>query len=109
MTNTLLNIDIYRFNSVQTFENVKVSLAGRSSRYLPKLSYGLKIKKKSENNLFGFKNLKLRALGMDPSYVREYVAHSVLKSSGLPASGFSYVRYFFYFHSKETPFLKHIS
>ncbi|KAG2204353.1 hypothetical protein INT47_009395 [Mucor saturninus] len=89
-----LNFTYIGLHNVQTFEDVKVSLAGRSSRYLPKLSYVLKIKNKSENNLFGFKNFKLRALGMDPSYIREYVTYSVIKSVGLPASGFSYVRLF---------------
>jgi hypothetical protein len=69
-----------------------MSLAGRSSRYISKLSYGLKLKKKSSDNLFGYKNFKLRALGMDPSYVREYVALSTVKSVGLAATGFSYVR-----------------
>jgi hypothetical protein len=90
-----------RLRDVYNFENIKVSLAGRSSRYVPKLSYGLKIKKKSDDNLFGFKNFKLRALGLDPSYIREYVAYSTLKSVGLPASGFSYVRWVITFMKKQ--------
>ncbi|KAI8090412.1 coth protein-domain-containing protein [Thamnidium elegans] len=89
-----LNFTYIGLQEVQTFENVKVSLAGRSSRYVPKLSYGLKMKKKSDDNLFGYKNLKLRAFGMDPSYIRECVSYSTLKAAGLPASGFSYVRLF---------------
>lgn len=79
-------------NNVQEFEKVKVSLAGRSSRYIPKLSYGLKMKTKGNDSLYGYKKLKLRALGMDPSYVRECVSYSTLKAVGIPASGFSYVR-----------------
>lgn len=81
-----------RLQDVQSFENVKVSLAGRSSRYVPKVSYGLKMKKKGNDNLFGYKNLKLRAFGLDPSYIREYIAFSTIKSVGLAASEFSYVR-----------------
>jgi hypothetical protein len=79
-------------DNVQTFENVKVSLAGRSSRLIPKLSYGLKMKTKGTDNLFGYKKLKLRALGMDHTYVREYIGYSTLRAVGLPVSGFSYVR-----------------
>ena len=77
---------------VETFENVKVSLSGRSSRLFSKLSYGLKLKKKNDDNLFGFKNIKLRALAYDPSFVREYVAYSVVNSVGLAASELTYVR-----------------
>lgn len=79
-------------NNIQEFEKVKISLAGRSSRYIPKLSYGLKMKTKGNDSLYGYKKLKLRALGMDPSYVRECVSYSTLKAVGIPASGFSYVR-----------------
>jgi hypothetical protein len=78
--------------SAQTFENVKVSLAGSSSRAVSKLSYSIKMKKKSDDNLFGYKNLKLRAFGLEASYVREYTAASVIKSVGLPASDFTYIR-----------------
>lgn len=77
---------------VLTFDNVDVSLAGRSSRWIPKLSYGLKLDKKNDTTLFGYKNLKLRALGLDPSYVRENLVYHVLEATGVPASGFSYVR-----------------
>jgi hypothetical protein len=83
---------LYSLNNVQEFEKVKVSLSGRSSRYIPKLSYGLKMKTKGNKSLYGYKKLKLRALGMDPSYVRECVSYSTLKAVGIPASGFSYVR-----------------
>ncbi|KAI8636405.1 coth protein-domain-containing protein [Parasitella parasitica] len=89
-----LNVTYYGLNDVQEFQNVKVSLSGRSSRWIPKLSYGLKMKTNGNQSLFGYKKLKLRALGMDPSYVRECVSYSTLKSVGIPASGFSYVRLF---------------
>ncbi|CEP14944.1 hypothetical protein [Parasitella parasitica] len=88
------NVTYYGLNDIQTFENVKVSLSGRSSRYIPKLSYTLKLKSKGENSLYGYKNLKLRALGRDPSYVRECVSYSTMKSAGILASGFSYIRVF---------------
>jgi hypothetical protein len=57
-----------------------------------KVSFGIKLKKKSDDTLFGYKNLKLRAMAMDPSYIREKTVHSTLKAVGVPASDFSYVR-----------------
>lgn len=83
---------IVSLKDVQHFENVKVALSGRSSRVIPKLSYTLKMKTKGDDSLYGYKKLKLRALGMDPSYVRECVSYSTLKAVGIPASGFSYIR-----------------
>lgn len=81
-----------RLDKIETFEGVKVSLAGRSSRMVDKVSFGIKLKKKSDDTLFGYKNLKLRAMAMDPSYIREKTVHSTLKAVGVPASDFSYVR-----------------
>ncbi|KAG2237296.1 hypothetical protein INT48_009029 [Thamnidium elegans] len=89
-----LNVAYIGLDNVQVFENVKVSLAGHSSRWVPKLSYGLKFDKKNDTTLFGFKNFKLRALAHDRSYLRENLCHSSYKSIGSPASGFSYVRLF---------------
>ncbi|GAA5808628.1 hypothetical protein MFLAVUS_002020 [Mucor flavus] len=89
-----LNVAYIGLDNVQVFENVKVSLAGRSSRWIPKLSYGLKFDKKNDTTLFGFKNFKLRALAHDSSYIRENLCYSSYKSIGAPASGFSYVRLF---------------
>jgi hypothetical protein len=81
---------IYRLDDVYTYKTVKLSLAGRGSRWVPKVSYTVKIK--DGTSLFGYTNIKLRALAKDPSYVRETICHSVLQSVGLPVSGFSYVR-----------------
>ncbi|KAF1796993.1 coth protein-domain-containing protein [Mucor lusitanicus] len=89
-----LNLTYYGLNDVQHFEKVKVALSGRSSRVIPKLSYTLKMKTKGSDSLYGYKKLKLRALGMDPSYMRECVSYSTLKAVGIPASGFSYIRVF---------------
>ncbi|KAI8881326.1 coth-domain-containing protein [Backusella circina FSU 941] len=89
-----LNMDYIGLNDVQRFEEVKVSLSGRSSRWVPKLSYTMKMKKKKDDNLYGYKNLKLRAMAMDPSYLRESTAFSSIKAAGIPATEFSYVRVF---------------
>ncbi|KAI9480424.1 MAG: coth protein-domain-containing protein [Benjaminiella poitrasii] len=87
-----LNVTYYGLHDVQTFEDVEVSLAGRSSRFVPKLSYNLKMKTKGDNSLYGYKKLKLRALAMDRAYVRECISYTTLRAAGVPSSGFSYVR-----------------
>ncbi|CAO3661798.1 unnamed protein product [Rhizopus stolonifer] len=85
-----LNLTYFGLKDIQKFEDVKVNIAGSSSRNFDKLSYNIKIKKKKD--LFGFKKLKLRSLVGDTSYIREQTCCSVIKSLGMPASGFSYVR-----------------
>ncbi|KAI8098289.1 coth protein-domain-containing protein [Gilbertella persicaria] len=89
-----LDMTYISLDKVYLFEQVGFSLAGRSSRWVPKLSYGIKLNEKNDTTLFGYKNLKLRALSKDPTYIRENLAHNVLKSSGIPSSGYSYVRLF---------------
>ncbi|KAI8970669.1 coth protein-domain-containing protein [Pilobolus umbonatus] len=81
-------------DSVQTFDDVTIALSGRSSRFVPKLSYTLKMKTKKDPNLYGYKKLKLRAMGIDTSYIREHVCYTVTDSLGVPSTGFSYVRVF---------------
>ena len=63
-----------------------------SSKWIPKLSYNVKIPKDADNDLYGFRRLKLRALGMDPSYIRENIVYRSLYAAGVPSSRFSYVR-----------------
>ncbi|KAI7877898.1 coth protein-domain-containing protein, partial [Mucor mucedo] len=74
------------------FKNVELSLSGRSSNLLAKLSYILKIQKKE--SLFGYRRIKLRGLGFDPSYVREQMGYDILSSVGVASTEFSYVRVF---------------
>ncbi|KAG1150521.1 hypothetical protein G6F37_001823 [Rhizopus arrhizus] len=86
------NVSYLSLHDAFLFEDVEVSLSGRSSRWVPKLSYNLKLKKK--NDLYGYRRLKLRALDTDPSYIREQLAYDMVKSVGLVSSEFSYVRVF---------------
>ncbi|KAI8382351.1 coth protein-domain-containing protein [Blakeslea trispora] len=72
------------------FENVRITLAGRSSTWMSKLSYNVKLKKK--DSLFDYRRVKLRALATDPSYLREQLAYDVIKSVGLVSSEFSFCR-----------------
>ncbi|KAI7879577.1 hypothetical protein K492DRAFT_148216 [Lichtheimia hyalospora FSU 10163] len=74
------------------FDSVRLKLSGRASRWMSKLSYGIKLPKGSK--LYGHRHLKLRALATDPSYLREYLSYKSIKASGLPCSDFSFVRVF---------------
>ncbi|ORE19069.1 hypothetical protein BCV71DRAFT_284317 [Rhizopus microsporus] len=74
------------------FEDVKISLAGQSTRGLSKVSYNLKSKQKSP--LYGYRHVKLGSLAMDSSYMREQLAYDMLKSVGLTSIGFSYAHVF---------------
>ncbi|KAI8989560.1 coth protein-domain-containing protein [Pilobolus umbonatus] len=76
----------------ETFDNVEVSLSGRSSTWLAKKSYSLKLNK--GDDLYEYRRLKLRALATDPSYLREKIGYDTVRSLGLPGSGFSYCRVF---------------
>ncbi|OBZ83443.1 Inner spore coat protein H [Choanephora cucurbitarum] len=72
------------------FEDVRVTLAGRSSTWMSKLSYNLKLKKK--DRLYDYRSIKLRAMATDPSYLREQLAYDVIESVGLVSSQFSFCR-----------------
>ncbi|KAG2211882.1 hypothetical protein INT47_004569 [Mucor saturninus] len=74
------------------FNNVELSLAGRSSVMMPKLSYIFKLDK--ADSLYGYRRIKLRALVLDPSYIREQIGYDILSSSGAATTNFSYVRVF---------------
>ncbi|KAI8140782.1 coth protein-domain-containing protein [Fennellomyces sp. T-0311] len=86
------NMTYISLDGIQIFDAVQMELAGRGSRWQPKLSYNLKLPKNSP--LYGQKRLKLRAMGMDPSYIREYLAFKTVASVGLATSGASFVRVF---------------
>ncbi|CAO3612314.1 unnamed protein product [Mucor fragilis] len=86
------NISYVSLNDTLFYEDVEVSLAGRSSRWLPKLSYNLKLDK--NDRLYKYRRIKLRALDTDPSYIREQLAYDIVKSVGLASSEFSFVRVF---------------
>lgn len=86
------NMTYISLKDTLNYQDVEISLAGRSSRWMPKLSYNVKLKKK--DRLYQTRRVKLRALDTDPSYIREQLAYDVLKSVGLLSSEFSYIRVF---------------
>ncbi|KAI8647942.1 coth protein-domain-containing protein [Parasitella parasitica] len=86
------NVSYVSLNDSLFYQDVEVSLAGRSSRWFPKLSYNLKLDKK--DRLYKYRRVKLRALATDPSYIREQLAYDIVKSVGLASSEFSFVRVF---------------
>jgi hypothetical protein len=86
------NLTYISLNDTLTYENVEISLAGRSSRWMPKLSYNIKLKKK--DRIYYYRRFKLRALATDPSYLREQLAYDSLKSVGLLSAEFTFCRVF---------------
>ncbi|CAO3627743.1 unnamed protein product [Mucor hiemalis] len=86
------NMTYISLKDTLNYEDVEISLAGRSSRWMPKLSYNVKLDKK--DRIYQTRRVKLRALDTDPSYIREQLAYDVLKSVGLLSSEFSFIRVF---------------
>ncbi|CAO3651569.1 unnamed protein product [Cunninghamella blakesleeana] len=89
-TTVTVNLTLIENNKTQILHDVEIKLAGRSSRWMDKLSYGIKIPKGQD--LYGYRRLKLRALRADPAYIREKLCYDLMKSVGLPVSGASYTR-----------------
>ncbi|KAI8991208.1 coth protein-domain-containing protein [Mycotypha africana] len=77
-------------NEVKTFDHVKLSISGRSTRLMPKLGYAIQLSKKQE--LYGHRRFKLRASAADPTFMTENMGYSMANAMGLPASQYSYVR-----------------
>lgn len=67
-----------------------VSLSGHSTKGLPKVSYSLKTP--SGSYLYGYRQIKLRSMSMDSSYMRDYLCYGVAKAIGLSSSEYSYAR-----------------
>ncbi|CAO0799590.1 unnamed protein product [Mucor circinelloides] len=86
------NMTYVSLNDTLSYQDVTISLAGRSSQWMPKLSYNIKLSKK--DRLYDYRRVKLRALDTDPSYIREQMAYDIIKSTGLASSEFSYARIF---------------
>ncbi|KAI8981471.1 coth protein-domain-containing protein [Pilobolus umbonatus] len=87
------NMTYIGLSSVQSFSNIQFSLSGRSTRYLTKLSYSLKLQKKGPF-LNDFRRFKLRTTGLDPSYMRDYLSCKMYQAANLPSTGCSFVRVF---------------
>ncbi|KAI8882039.1 coth-domain-containing protein [Backusella circina FSU 941] len=86
----LINMTYISLEKVKNFDNVTLQISGHSTRMLSKLSYKINIPKKQD--LFGYRRLKFRSLGTDPSYMRENLVYDMYNSVGLPTSQYSYVR-----------------
>lgn len=88
----ITNVTYVGLKDVFSFKKAELSLSGRSSRWLPKLSYNLKFADK--DTLYTNQRVKLRSLSTDPSYIREQLAYDMVNCTGLASSGFSFIRVF---------------
>ncbi|CEG69286.1 hypothetical protein RMATCC62417_05386 [Rhizopus microsporus] len=86
------NLSYVSLNDSLTFKNVGFSISGFSSRWMLKASYNVKLDK--EDTIYGYRRIKLRAMGTDPSYIHEKVTYDMIKSLGLVSTDFSYCRVF---------------
>ncbi|GAA5806662.1 hypothetical protein MFLAVUS_000010 [Mucor flavus] len=85
-----LNMTYISPKDIKSFQSITIGLSGHSTRGMSKLSYKLKMKKGTD--LYGYRNIKLRATSADRSYMRDKLAYDITRSVGLPSSGYSYVR-----------------
>lgn len=83
---------LFRTNSIKTFIDAKFEIGGRSSRQYTKFAYNIKLNKKSDDAIDGYKKLKLRSTVTDPSYMRDYLASEMMYAANQPATKGSYVR-----------------
>ncbi|KAG2205639.1 hypothetical protein INT47_007995 [Mucor saturninus] len=84
------NTFLFNPDDVKLYENVTVSIAGMSTRHMNKLSYKFKLPKKED--LFGYRKIKLRAMSIDMSYMRDSLGYAIADSVGLPTTKHSYAR-----------------
>jgi hypothetical protein len=87
---TIVNMSYIGLNSMLSHKEVEISLAGRSSRWVPKLSYNIDLS--GNDRLFNNQCIKLRVVGTDPSYIREQLAYDIINAAGLASAGYLYVR-----------------
>ncbi|KAI8393492.1 coth protein-domain-containing protein [Radiomyces spectabilis] len=87
-----VNFTYISSNKIRQFSDVKMKLGGRSSRQYTKLAYNLNLPKGQDFE--GFRKLKIRTTGNDPSYMREKLAYDMVYAAGVPASQASYIRLF---------------
>jgi len=81
--------------TVKTFSQAVFSIAGQSTRLVPKLSYKIKNLKTEDNKeLYNRTSIKLRAEHMDPSFIRDKIYGDILNSLGVPAAQNKHARLF---------------
>ncbi|KAG2198068.1 hypothetical protein INT47_011903 [Mucor saturninus] len=85
-----LNMTYISPNAVKSYQNISVAISGHSTRSYAKLSYKLKLQK--DDDLYHYRQLKLRSMATDSSYMREELAYDIAESIGIPSSRYSYAR-----------------
>ncbi|KAI7894227.1 coth protein-domain-containing protein [Mucor mucedo] len=85
-----LNMAYISPKDVKVFKNITLSISGMFTRNMNKLSYKVKLAKNQD--LYGYRRIKLKAMALDMSYMRENLGYAITESIGLPSSGHSYVR-----------------
>jgi hypothetical protein len=89
-SNHIILLCTCRAQGVRKFSDVKLSIAGRSTRFRQKLSYNIKLAE--GDNLGGYRSLKLKASTDDPSFLRNKLYFDMMIAAGLPGTRLSYKR-----------------
>jgi spore coat protein CotH len=76
-------------NTVTEKSKVKFSVGGRSTKFFAKVGYNINIK---DGNLFGVKQLRLRSVAVDPSFLRDKLAYDLTRAIGLPTLSENFAR-----------------
>ncbi|KAG4091434.1 coth-domain-containing protein [Neocallimastix lanati (nom. inval.)] len=76
-------------DEVKKFEKVKFKIGGRSTKFFAKLGYNINIK---NGLLYGAKDLRLRPVVVDPSFLRDKLAYDLHNKIELPCISANYAR-----------------
>jgi len=77
-------------DDIQEFPNVKFKIGGRSTTFFSKVGYNINIKKGGV--LYGAKDLRLRAVTVDPSFMRDKLAYDLHNKIEVPCISANYAK-----------------
>jgi len=83
-------------DDIQTFDKIKFSIGGRSTRYYSKLGYNLNIK--GGKDLHGVKQIRFRSETVDPSFIRDKLSYDLHNKIKLPTLCANYAQLYFNDH-----------
>jgi len=77
---------------VTEFPKVKFSVGGRSTKFFEKVGYNINIK--GGNLLYETKQIRLRAVTVDPTFMRDKLSYDLFNLIGIPCLSANYARLF---------------
>ncbi|ORX84642.1 coth-domain-containing protein [Anaeromyces robustus] len=77
---------------VTEFPKVKFSVGGRSTKFFEKVGYNINVK--GDNLLYGAKQIRLRSVTVDPTFMRDKLSYDLFNIMGIPCLSANYARLF---------------